>query len=173
MADIAQKAGVALRTVEAVFGTKATLLMTLRDVTIVGDDEAIPVAERSWFREMLDEPDPQRQLQRFAAVTCRIKQRTARLNEVIRRAAPGDPEIGALWREVQEQLMADHRMVATRLAANGALREELDVERATEILWLLNHPSVYYLAIVEGGWPEEQFETWLAEAFIHHVLKKR
>jgi AcrR family transcriptional regulator len=170
MLDIAQNARVALPTVEAVFGTKARLLMALRDVTIVGDDEAIPVAERSWFREMLDEPDPQRQLQRFVEVTCRIKQRTARLNEVIRRAAPGDPEIGALWQVVQDQLMADHRMVVERLASNGALREELDVERAAKMLWLLNHPSVYYLAIVEGGWSVEEFEQWLADALIHQLL---
>ena len=173
MPDIARKAGVALPTVEAAFGTKVKLLMALRDVTIVGDDEAIPVAERSWFREMLDEPDPHRQLHRFAEVTCRVKRRTARLNEVIRRAAPSDPEIGQVWQEVQEQLMADHRLVVERLAANGVLREELDVEQATKILWLLNHPSVHYLATVEGGWSEEDFEQWVAAALTHQVLREQ
>jgi AcrR family transcriptional regulator len=173
MPDIARKAGVALPTVEAAFGTKVKLLMALRDVTIVGDDEVIPVAERSWFREMLDEPDPRRQLHRFAEVACRVKQRTARLNEVIRRAAPSDPEIGQVWQEVQDQVLGDHRVVVERLAAKGALREELDVEGATKILWLLNHPSVYYLATVEGGWPEEEFERWLAGAFIHQVLREQ
>jgi hypothetical protein len=68
-------------------------------------------------------------------------------------------------------MMADHRMVAERLAAKGVLREELDVAQAAEILWLLNHPSVYYLAIVERGWREEQFEQWLADAFIHQLLR--
>lgn len=171
MTDIAQRAGVSLRTVEAIFGTKAKLLTALRDVTIVGDDEAIPVAERSWFREMLDEPDPRHQLQLFVEVTCRIKNRTARLNEVIRRAASSDPEIGHLWQVIQEQLMADLRLVVERLAAKGALRKELDVVQASKILWLLNHPSVYYLAIVEGEWTEEQFEQWLADAFVHELLR--
>jgi AcrR family transcriptional regulator len=171
MGDIARAAAVSIKTVEAIFGTKAKLLVALRDVTIVGDDQAIPLAERPWFQEMLAEPEPRRQLRLFAQGTCRIKHRTARLNEVIRRAAPGDPEIGQLWQVVQEQMMADLRMVAERLAAKGVLREQLDLAQAAEILWLLNHPSVYYLAIVERGWPEEQFEQWLADAFIHQLLR--
>jgi hypothetical protein len=49
---------VSIKTVEAAFGTRARLLSTLRDVTIVGDDQAIPAAGRPWFQEMLDEPGP-------------------------------------------------------------------------------------------------------------------
>jgi AcrR family transcriptional regulator len=172
MSDIAQHAGVALPTVEAAFGTKAKLLSALRDVTIVGDEEAIPVAERSWFQDMLAEPDPWRQVQLFVQGTCQMKQRTARLNEVIRRAAPSDPEIGQLWQLVQDQLMADLRLVVERLAAQGALREGLDVIQAARSLWLLNHPSVYYLAIVEGAWSEEEFELWLADTLTHQLLEE-
>ena len=98
----------------------------------------------------------------------RIKQRTAALLEVVRRAAQADPELGALWQGFQEQFMADQRRVADRLAARGALRPGLEVAGAAETLGLLNHPSVYYLAVVERGWSEERFEQWLAEAFVHH-----
>ena len=34
-----------------------------------------------------------------------------------------------------------------------------------------NHPSVYYFAVVERGWPEGRFERWLADAFIHQLLR--
>src|SRR5438270_221433 len=134
MGDIAQAAGVSIKTVEAIFGTKAKLLTTLRDVTIVGDDEAIPVAERAWFREVLEEPDPRRQLELHATVSCRIKHRTAALNEVIRRAAQSDPEIGELWQIFQDQFMEDQRTVAERLASRGAFREELDAAGAADIM---------------------------------------
>jgi AcrR family transcriptional regulator len=97
MGDIAQAAGVSLKTLEAIFGTKAKLLSALRDVSIAGDDEAVTLAERAHFREMLEEPGPQRQLALFAQISCRIKHRTAALNEVIRRAAQADGEIGELW----------------------------------------------------------------------------
>jgi len=173
MGDIAQAAGVSIKTVEAIFGTKAMLLTSLRDDSIVGDDEPIPLAERAPFQEMLNEPDPRQQLALFARLSCRIKQRTAALIEVVRRAAQADPELGALWQGFQEQFMADQRRVADRLAVRGALREGLEAANATETLGLLNHPSVYYLAVVERGWSEERFEQWLAEAFIQQLLGSR
>jgi AcrR family transcriptional regulator len=171
MGDIAQAAKVSIKTVEAIFGTKARLLAALRDVTIVGDDDAIPVAGRPWFREMLEEPDPRRQLQRFAQLSCQIKHRTAALNEVIRRAGQADPQIAELWQALQDQLMEDQRPVAESLAAKGALREGLDAASAADTLWLLNHPSVYYLAVLECDWPEQRFTHWLADTFIHQLLR--
>jgi AcrR family transcriptional regulator len=172
MGDIARTAGVSIKTVEAIFGTKARLLTALRDMTIVGDDAEIPVAGRVWFREMLQDPDPRRQLERFAQLSCQIKHRTAALNEVIRRAGQADREIGQLWQAAQDQLMADQRPVAESLAAKGALREGLDAADAADTLWLLNHPSVYYLAVFERDWPEQRFTRWLADTFIHQLLRQ-
>jgi AcrR family transcriptional regulator len=161
LADIAQGAGVALKTVQAVFGTKAKLLSALWDVTVVGDDEAIPLAERTWFREMLEEPDARRQLELGARIATQIKHRVGALTEVIRRAAHADPEIGNLWQLFQDQYLENQTMVAQSLAANGALRDGLDVADAAEMLWTLNHPSVYYLLVYERGWSEERYERWL------------
>jgi AcrR family transcriptional regulator len=170
MGDIAQAAGVSIKTVEAIFGTKANLLTALRDVAIVGDDEAIPLAERTWFQDMLEEPDPRLQLEILARNTCQIKRRTAALNEAIRRAAQTDSEIAELWRVFQDQFMEDQRKVAERLVDRGALREGLDAAYAAEIIGMLNHPSVYYLAVVDRGWSEELFEHWLVDALNHQLL---
>ena len=170
MGDIARAAGVSIKTVEAIFGTKAQLLTVLRDISIAGDDDTIPVAERAWYQEMLEEPDPRRQLALFAQGSCRIKKRTAALNEVIRRAAQIDPEIGELWQIFQEQYMADQRPVAKTLAAKGALRAGMDAIEAAEIIGLLNHPSVYYLGVFERAWSEERYEQWLADAFVQQLL---
>ena len=169
--DIAEAAGVSVKTIEAIFGTKAKLLSTLWDISIVGDDEAIPLAERAWFWEMLEEPDARRQLALHARNSCRIKGRLGALTEVMRRAAQGDPEIGALWQLIQDQYMEDQTKVAESLVAKGALRAELDIAESAEIIWMLNHPSAYYLAVVERGWPEERFKRWLADAFIRQLLR--
>jgi AcrR family transcriptional regulator len=171
LADIAQAAGVALKTVQAVFGTKARLLSALWDVTVAGDDEAIPVAERAWFREMLEEPDARRQLELGARVARQMKHRVGALTEVIRRAAQTDPEIGALWQVFQDQYLENQTMMAASLAVKGALREGLDVADAAEMLWTLNHPSIYYLLVYERGWSEERYERWLADAFVHQLLR--
>jgi AcrR family transcriptional regulator len=52
LAGIAQRAGVALATIQAIFGTKARLLAVLWDLVTAGDDAVIPVVEREWFQEM-------------------------------------------------------------------------------------------------------------------------
>jgi hypothetical protein len=92
------------------------------------------------------------------------------LTEVIRRAAQTDPEIGDLWQLFQDQFLENQAMMAESLAAKGALRESLDVADAAEMLWTLNHPSVYYLLVYERGWSEEKYERWLADAFVHQLL---
>lgn len=170
LADIAQAAGVALKTVQAVFGTKAKLLSALWDVSVVGDDAAIAVAQRAWFREALAEPDARRQLQLVARHGVQVKRRVGALAEVIRRAAPADPEIAALWQQMQDQFLENQAMVAQSLAAKGALRADLEVPEAAEQLWTLNHPALYHLLIYERGWSEERYESWLADAFIRQLL---
>src|SRR3954453_8593175 len=45
---IAAQAGVSVPTVELLFGTKARLLKAAIGAAIAGDDEAVPVLDRSW-----------------------------------------------------------------------------------------------------------------------------
>src|SRR5689334_12952004 len=94
MAAIAAEAGVALKTVYLVFETKNGVLRALWNVTLRGDDGDVPVAEQPWFRELLDEPDPERQLRRNARNSRLGKERVAAVGELIRSgAAAGDPEL--------------------------------------------------------------------------------
>jgi len=58
MPAIADRAGVALKTVYLAFGTKAGVLHGLWDVRLGGDDQPIPVTERPWYRELLEGDDP-------------------------------------------------------------------------------------------------------------------
>ncbi len=55
---------------------------------------------------------------------------------------------------------AIQRAIVTSLDAKGALRPELDVDRASDILWTLNHPNMWQLLVVERGWTPEQYEQW-------------
>ena len=49
MRAIAAAAGVAEKTVYLQFATKSAVLKMVVETAIVGDDEAVPAAERSWF----------------------------------------------------------------------------------------------------------------------------
>src|SRR6186997_3204021 len=70
MAAIAADAGVALKTVYVTFETKSGLLRALWHLLLRGDEEDAPVAERQWYRGVLEEPDAERQL-RLTAHTSR------------------------------------------------------------------------------------------------------
>src|SRR2546430_7126899 len=101
MAAIASEAGVALKTVYVAFETKSGLLRALWHLLLRGDEADVPVADRPWYREVVDEPDPERQLRLNARNARVVKERAAALMRVIRDAAPADPDIAALWDRIQ------------------------------------------------------------------------
>src|SRR5213080_227516 len=101
MAAIAAEAGVALKTVYVAFETKSGLLRALWHLLLRGDEADAPVGERAWYREVLEEPDPEQQLRLTARNSRVVKQRAAALMAVISSAAPADPDIAALWSRIQ------------------------------------------------------------------------
>ena len=53
MSAVAAEARVALKTVYLVFETKSGLLRALWDQLLGGGDDAVPVVDRPWYREMI------------------------------------------------------------------------------------------------------------------------
>ena len=170
MSAIAREAGVALKTVYLAFDTKSGLLRALWQFVLVGEDNQAPVAERSWYREVLDDADPKRQLQLNASNSRAVKQRAAALMKVIRDAAPADADLGALWRNIQADFHHNQGRIVTLLHERRALRRDLDVGAATDILWTLNHPDVWQLLVIERHWSPERYEGWLADTSCAQLL---
>jgi AcrR family transcriptional regulator len=173
MAAIASEAGVALKTVYVAFDTKSGVLRALWNLLLRGDQDDAPVAERSWYREILDEPDPERQLRLNARNALAVKTRIGGVLQVIRNAAPVDPDIEALWGRIESDFHANQRVVVEQLAKKKALRRGLGVDRAADILWTLNHPDVWHLLVDERGWSGEQWERWFAGAACTQLLDPR
>jgi AcrR family transcriptional regulator len=173
MAEIAAEADVALKTVYLAFETKSGVLRALWNVLLRGDQGEVPVAERDWYREVVEEPDPQRQLRLNARNSRAVKTRIAGVLNVIRSAAPLDRDIEALWQRIQTEFHANQRVIVERLAERKALRRGLSVDRATDILWTLNHPDVWQLLVGERGWTPEQYEQWFGETACSQLLVAR
>ena len=131
------------------------------------------MGERPWYRELLDEPDPERQLRLMARTSRLVKLRAAALMEVIRSAAPTDPDIDALWTRIQSDFRGIQLPIVKSLDEKGALRPELDVDRATDILWTLNHPNLWRLLVVDCGWTPEEYERWFADTACAQLLRAR
>ena len=90
---------------------------------------------------------------------------------VIQAAAPGDPEIGALWQRIQTEFHANQREVVESLHRTRALRKGLGVDVAADILWTLNHPGVYRSLVDDRGWTPERYERWLTDILCSQLLR--
>jgi AcrR family transcriptional regulator len=170
MEQVAAEAGVALKTVYVAFATKSGLLRALWDLRLKGDQAEAAVAERSWYQEVLNEPDPERQLRGNARNACVVKQRIGGVLKILRSAAPVDPDAAALWRLIQSDFYGNQRAIVASLHAKRALRPDLEVARATDILWTLNHPDVWLLLVGERGWTPGQWERWFAATACEQLL---
>jgi AcrR family transcriptional regulator len=171
MEQVAAEAGVALKTVYVAFTTKSGLLRALWDLRLKGDQDQAGVADRPWYRDVLDEPDPERQLGRNARNASVVKQRIGGILKVLRSAAPVDPDAAALWRMIQSDFYDNQRVIVESLQARQALRPGLDVARATDILWALNHPDLWLLLVGERGWTPGQWERWFADTACAQLLR--
>jgi AcrR family transcriptional regulator len=173
MAAIAAEARVALKTVYVAFDTKSGVLRELWNLSLRGEeDEERPVSEQPWYREVLEEPDPARQLRLNARNSRDGKLRVGALAEVIRSAAPTDPDIAALWERIGTEYRANQGAIVESLKEKGALRSGLDADRATDILWTLNHPNTWRLLVSDRGWTADDYEQWSAETASAQLLKE-
>lgn len=170
VAEIAADAGVATKTVYLAFESKAGLLRALWNLLLRGERDDRPVAEQGWYREVLDEPDPERQLRLNARNSAQGKQRISSILEVIRSAAAADPEINVLWQRIQSDYRENQRAIVEQLAQHNALSPGLDIERAADVLWTINHPNTWQLLVVQRGWTPEQYEQWTGDAACRELL---
>lgn len=173
MAAIAKEAGVALKTVYNAFETKSGLLRALWHRNLRGGREDVPVGEQAWFREVLDEPDPEKALRLNARNSRQVKTRIADLGDVVLSAAAADPEVRELSERIWSQFHENQREVVKALHKRKALRRGLSVDRAADILWTLNHPHVYLLLLRSRGWTPEQYERWLGDITSTELLEPR
>jgi AcrR family transcriptional regulator len=171
MAAIADEARVALKTVYIAFDTKGGVLRALWNARLRGGDEGTPIDQQAFYRAVLDEPDPERQLLLNAHNSREGKQRIGALAEVIRTAAALDPDIAELWERINTDYHANQKAIVERLARKRALRRGLGVARATDILWTLNHPDTWQLLVARSGWTPAEYERWIGDAACAQLLR--
>ena len=166
MRAVAADAGVALPTVELVFGTKATLLKAVIDVAIAGDDEPVPMLERQWARRA----ESVAGAAGFAAVCAgqlaESARRAAGLTLVALEAARADGEIAA----VAAQLMAQRQVMAAWMVDGllrwAPLRGGIDTATAVDTVWALMDPALFCRLTGDRGWSPARFQDWFADALL-------
>ena len=134
---IATSAGVAEKTVYLQFATKTALLKEVVETAIVGDDHSVAAAERQWFRDIIEAPDPDQKIRLLVDATAALHERT-----------------GALFAMV---------LLAAGLESAGMLPAGRDTDWATAVLYVLVGPETWHLARVELGQDPPGYRDWLRD----------
>jgi AcrR family transcriptional regulator len=171
MAAVATEAGVSTQTVYKTFGTKPALVKRLYDVTLVGDDEPIPFAERPEAVALRTETDPRRLLAGYALLGRGLVERLGPLLRVlVGGARAGDPELRDFVDTVNGERLAGSTQIVAHLAGMGALRPGLSQERARDAIWMLNSVEVWSLLTEQRGWSGDEYADWVGKAMADAVL---
>ena len=157
-------------TVYRLFSSKRGILKALLDVSIVGDDEVVPMPDRPQVRSLLADPDPEKQLAGFAGVIAEVNGRTAPIYRILVSAAASDPDAAALLDELTHQRQEGQGHIARSLARSGVLRPKLRERDVADIIHALMSPEVYRLLVVDRGWSAERYERWLTEIVNDQLL---
>lgn len=168
---IAQAAGVGRATVFAHFRTKTELLKTAYDVTLVGDDDPIPLPERPESRAVRAETDARRFLIGYAAISTGVSRRVSPIYEAIRGAAHADPDAAEVWRKVGDERRIGGGNIVAAVVARHAFRSDVDPERAADLVYALVDPGLYHLLVRERGWPHDTFTSWLAATLQRELVE--
>ena len=172
--QIAAKAGVSKPTVFTAVGNKQAVLAAVRDVALAGDDLPVPVAEREAFQAVVAEPDSFRALALMVEHLAELWRRYGPIREVMRGAASnGEPALRHLWDRSEQQRHHGARAFIDTLTTKSPLRDGLDPDTATDIMWMHMNPDVYMGLVGRRGWSEAAYCQWLVDTLATALLPPR
>jgi AcrR family transcriptional regulator len=126
LAQVAEHAGVATRTVFVRFGSKVALFRRVIDRALAGDEQPIAVDQRPSTQQAMTAPTLPQRIDALADVTTGILQRAAALFDVAAQAEGLEPELAEAW---QAGRRATAELAATfwkRAATDSLLPEHAD-----------------------------------------------
>lgn len=169
---IAAEADVALQTVYRAAPGKAGLLEAAVQAALAGGVERsrVEVDDRPAIRAIIDEPDPRRQLELYAATQPGVWGRVGPLLRVLDAAAASEPELQRLRDGHAKQRREGLGRFAALLAEHNALREGLTAERAADVIWTLCSQSNHDSLVLACGWSPRDYQDWLARTLQQALL---
>jgi AcrR family transcriptional regulator len=169
--SVAERAGVSADTVYHVFGSKGALLKAVLDLAVSGDDQPVAVLDRPDPQAMRAEPDQRRQIAMFARGMTGQLERLRPVDDILRTAAASDADAAALRADIQlRQRRAAMTTIAGWIAANGPLREGMDIDRAAAVIWTLTSPEVHQMLRDTWAWNASDYTDWLESSLASALL---
>ncbi|MCT9928793.1 TetR/AcrR family transcriptional regulator [Planotetraspora sp. A-T 1434] len=153
---IAQRAGVATKTVYASAGSKVAIFkeILMTAVTGSGAEETLAAVRKS------DDP---REALRILAHGTRVGNETHRdAMEMLHAAISVQDDAEALWQQGTTLYREALHQAAVHLGEIGGLADGLDADRAADILWFCLGTGAWRTLVDDCGWSWDDAERWLA-----------
>jgi AcrR family transcriptional regulator len=157
-------------TVYRLFSSKFGILKAVLDVSIAGDDLAVPMVNRPRVRALLADSDPLNQVTGFAALLRELLARTGPVHRLLADAAKSDADAASLLAALAHQRHEGQSRIARSLARSGALKPGLKERDAADIIHALASPEVYGLLVFDRGWSGERYEDWVRTILAEQLL---
>jgi AcrR family transcriptional regulator len=170
LAAVAERAGINPRTVYKVFDSKVSLLSRLVDVAIVGDQEAVSVADRPWAAAAFDAATGRARVRAYAGAVRRVMASAGAAFRVAAQAAAADPEAAALWAVGQRLRLEDSTAFVESLHDAGLLRSDRRRPDAVATVWLVTSPETFTQLGDGLGWTLERYGRWLEQVLAAALL---
>ena len=141
---------------------------------LVGDEEPVPFADREDVKDIGSRSDPRSLLAGYSQLAGAILERLGPvMSVVVAGAAAGDPDLRHHLEVVDAERLTGAQGWAGKLAALGALRPGLTVDRARDIIWAINSVQTWDLLVRHRGWSTKDYSAWLGEALAEVLLAPR
>ncbi len=167
---VADEAAVSQETIYKTFGSKAGLLKAVYDVTLAGDDDDVPLAQRPEALAVLQATSGEEALAAYAKLAQTISARTDPLVRMIMGSRDTDATLMSFVDTIHQERRTGSAIWVGHWHAAGWLHQDLDVERAADILWALNSYEPRWL-LTDRGWTTDEFTAWLTEILRHALLR--
>ena len=167
----ADQAGVSIKTVEALYRTKAELLKHAVDYAIAGDLLPVPVAGRTSAAAMLAAPDAPAMLSAHAHHTRSISSRAAPIFWVVEQAASAHPDIAALWAQMSGNRRTGAQWAAATLLTKPGVPPHVGQRYAEEVFWIAIDPGTYRSLTLGRGLTQDDFEDWINNFYDKMLLR--
>jgi AcrR family transcriptional regulator len=167
---VAEAAGVSRKTVFTAVGSKLDLLTTAMDWAVAGDDDPVPLADRTVMRQLLQQRDPGMLLTGLARLITAIGTRIGPLYGTVEVAAGIDPAARAIVEQSHHGRLDDARRVVDGLRDLDALTGDLTYEEAVDLVWLATDPSLFDRLVRMRGWSTDRFSDWLGQNLCRQLL---
>lgn len=162
---VAQEAGVSLKTVEALYGTKAALLSAAVDFAIRGDAEPLEMPLRPAVEQMEHASTAARFLDLHAAHVTGINARSAAVAAAVEQAATADQAVALLWGQMNRNRTYAARWATDLLLSLPGRRRGLVRADVEATFWVAVDWATYRTLTGHAGLSPSEFEGWLRRLY--------